>query len=231
MTRVADVNEFYDLLWELEQRYGHHTFADVSSWRGNPRFPQSGVYFVFERGELRAGRDDWHRVTRVGTHWVSAVRETSRATLASRLGNHRGREDGGRGDSSIFRVHIGSALTGRANWSDEGEGMAGAIPLQVSTYMRKNLSFVILPVFDAPSKDSLRRKIEVGAVRLLSNYRLEGPEVIDPPSKKWLGRKCVTKRQPDYVARSGLWNVDGVTREPDTEFIPLFKHCIKLAAA
>lgn len=229
-SRKDVLDRFYELLWDLEKSFGYHDFANLDSWKLASDFPSAGVYFVFEEGELRAGHSDWHRVTRVGTHWVSAVKPNSKATLAQRLLNHYGRSDGTGGDSSIFRVHIGSALTGRADWADLGESCAGDIPSQVSSYMRERMGFVILPIDDPPSKDSLRRKIEVGAVALLSNYNFNSDLAIDPASVGWIGRQCITKRSPhDHVARSGLWNVDGVTMSADANFLDAFAACVERA--
>jgi hypothetical protein len=71
---AADVHRFYALLGRLEEALGgSRTLADC---HGRMGWPQRGVYFFFEPGELR--RDGTRRVTRVGTH---ALTSTSKATL------------------------------------------------------------------------------------------------------------------------------------------------------
>lgn len=224
--RAASLSRFYDLLWLAEQRFGLHHFGDTSTWRANPVFPRSGVYFVFEKGELREGRADWHRVVRVGTHWVSTVRRGSTADLPRRLGNHYGSVSGDRGANSVFRVHIGSALAGgQPEWwlgPDRRElpiETVGELQQQISNHMREKMMFVVVPVDDPPSKLSLRRKIELGAVSLLSNFNSAEGSAIDEPSASWLGRQCVTKRVSGLIAKSGLWNVDGVAARPEDEFL------------
>lgn len=232
--RADNLDHFYELLWQAQQKFDLHSFADIGTWRANPRFPRAGVYFVFEKGEMRAGRSDWQRVVRVGTHWVSTVRVGSKADLPTRLGNHYGSADGSRGANSVFRVHLGSALAGgQPEWwlgADRAElpiDTIGAIQSRISHHMREKMSFVVVPIDDLPSKRSLRRVIEMGAISLLSNFHSELPDAIDPPSRSWLGRKCISKRDAMAVSKSGLWNVDGVRQTPDVGFLSAMRSAIE----
>src|ERR1700733_1291703 len=98
MSRSDDVNQFYETLKYLHQRVGGYRYLrDCTAKSG---WPQRGVYFFLENGEIRAD-GSMLRVTRVGTHAVSA---NSRTTLWSRLYTHRGPSDGrGNHRGSVFR--------------------------------------------------------------------------------------------------------------------------------
>src|SRR6266545_6277097 len=100
MPRRDDLNRLYGLLAELQGRLGGTRLLRDSAGRSG--WPTRGVYFFFERGELR---EDGHtpRVVRVGTQAVSTG---SKTTLWRRLALHRG----GNHRASVFRRHIGSAL-------------------------------------------------------------------------------------------------------------------------
>lgn len=218
VSRRQNIEIFYDLLWECEEKFGLWSFPEAFGAHKAGRFPDAGVYFFFESGELRAGRKNHHRVVRVGSHRVS---EGSCSRLVDRLAQHYGTTSGCGGDASIFRVHIGSAMTGDPAWADDLRSPQRAEIHQAVSDRIRQMDFVALPVDDGAGKGSDRRLIEIGAISLLSNYRLREPFWIDPPSPDWLGRKARAKRAstPDAIAASGLWNVDGVDQEPDARFL------------
>ncbi|ESY85128.1 hypothetical protein [Mesorhizobium sp. LNHC229A00] len=73
--------------------------------------------------------------------------------------------------------------------------------LAVSRYLQ-GLEVVLLEVDDEPSKESLRAKVEMQLIALLS----ESMRTIDYPSPDWLGLKSPVAQ----IRQSGLWNIRGV---------------------
>jgi hypothetical protein len=221
---AADLDRFYDLLRRLETALGGtRTLADC---HGRLGWPQRGVYFFFEPGEVR--RNGAPRVTRVGTHALTA---TSKATLWGRLAQHRGRESGG-GDhrGSIFRRHVGAALLARdgdpSNLAAATWGRGSSAPkevrlaehvheVEVSAYLRA-LPFLWVSVDDPPGRDSHRGIIERSTIGLLS---LRANPAADPPSANWLGRHALASE----IRTSGLWNVNHVNESYDSMFLEVLQ--------
>lgn len=223
--RRRDLDAFYTILDELRDRIGG--YRHLRDTGGRRDWPARGVYFFFERGELREdGRD--LRVVRVGTHAVSVG---SRTTLWNRLAQHRGTTagtfaGGGNHRGSIFRLHVGTALLNRgthpaevqATWgrgssADRATRMAEyALERDVSAHIGA-MPFLWLDVPDAAGKGSHRKIIESGAIALLSN---RGRPAIDPPSAGWLGRDA----DRAAIRESGLWNVNHVD---EYEYSALFE--------
>ena len=222
-SRRQNVDNFYNILWEAEQKFGLWDCKKLAEAHLSNKFYDSGVYFFYEPGELRAGHKNWGRIVRVGTHRVSLGKT---ATLFDRLKNHFGKEDGSGGNSSIFRVHVGSAMTGKADWwTGQPLKYTEKIQKEISRFMGA-LKFVVLPVNDDSGSDSDRSAIEKGTIALLSNYNVEEFEHIDPPSTSWLGARCITK-SPERISRSGLWNVHHVKRFPDPGVLELMNKWLK----
>ena len=74
MSRASDLGRLYDLLDRLEAKVGgKRRLADCT---GSMDWPERGVYFFFANEETRDATDQL-RVTRVGTHAVSAGSGTS----------------------------------------------------------------------------------------------------------------------------------------------------------
>ncbi|MFM8577587.1 MAG: hypothetical protein ACKOCN_02110 [Planctomycetaceae bacterium] len=221
--RHEALDRYYSLLEELAQRCGGP--RRLAECDGSMDWPERGVYFFFEAGETRAATDR-PRVVRVGTH---ALRP-SRATLWSRLAQHRGQvggsmPGGGNHRGSIFRLHVGTALLATGDWDDEirrtwGAGSAAPAhirkaesPLEraVTAHIGA-MPLLWLGVGDPPGPTSDRGLIEAGSIALLSNaYRAP----IDPPSADWLGRRA----DRDAVRQSGLWNVNHVYDPPQSAFL------------
>lgn len=111
-SRAADLERLYGLLAELAGRErGPRTLAHAS---GRGGWPNRGVYFFFETGEVRTSEQGL-RVVRVGTH---ALREGAGTTLWGRLAQHRGQvggrhPGGGNHRGSIFRLLVGTSLIRR----------------------------------------------------------------------------------------------------------------------
>jgi len=221
--RQEDLDRFYCLLARLQERCGG--MRKLSESDGRMGWPQRGVYFFFEPGEFREDGVT-PRVVRVGTHGL----KPTRSTLWGRLSQHRGNlggsmPGGGNHRGSIFRLHVGFALLATGGWSDDvratwGRGSSAPkevrqreFPLEraVSEHIG-SMPFLWAEVDDAPSASSERGVIERGAIALLSN--LDKP-AIDEPSNAWLGRSA----DRDVVRRSGLWNVNHVSKQHDPRFL------------
>ena len=228
--RIADTVRFYDLLGQLEDALGGA--RALAGCDGRMGWPQHGVYFFFEPGEIRSGSGRGRRVVRVGTH---ALKARSRATLWNRLSQHRGTADGSGGNhrGSIFRLLVGSALARRGgcerprSWGVEADARTAARRLgmhpeaikeseaglerRVSTYIGQ-LPLLWLEVPDAAGPDSERGRIERNAIALLSHARSGGA---DAPSAQWLGAYS----DRPLVRASGLWNNNHAEEDYDHAFL------------
>jgi hypothetical protein len=226
--RLRQIQRFYTIINELEQTVGGKRL--LANCHGRMGWPNRGVYFFFEHGELRSTSGEGMRVVRVGTH---ALKKGAKATLWGRLGQHKGIEKSGGGNhrGSVFRKHVGNALIQRDNWNGpptEKWGQGSKAPKNVrqfeqpleravSTYIR-SMPFLWLEVEDDPGPDSDRGVIERNVIALLSNYNAN-PESVDTPSPGWLGRYS----KSEEIKLSGMWNVKHVSGSYDREFLDLLK--------
>lgn len=224
--RRAELDRFYLLLAQVEMWNGGK--RRLATCHGGTGWPQRGIYFFFEDGELREDGVT-PRVVRVGTH---ALRP-SKSTLWSRLSQHKGNTDGsmpggGNHRGSIFRLHVGTALLDSGNWPEVTRGSwsvgntappdvrRAEYPLECAVSQHIGaMPFLCLDVNDPPGPESDRGVVEAGAIALLSNL---GREAIDAPSADWLGRHADRR----LVRESGLWNVDHVHDLPDGQFLDVF---------
>jgi hypothetical protein len=213
-----DLDRLYQLLQVLESLPGQG--GQLAEYAGSSGWPDRGVYFFREPGELR--RDgSTQRIVRVGTHAVSA---NARSRLWGRLRAHRGgRDGGGNHRGSIFRLHVGVALLAKAGsavtlptWSigqsakrDIRDGERAHERAVSDVIGRMSVLWVDVP--DEPGPGSARAGIERNAIALLSN-RLSP---LDPPGSDWLGRHSVRKE----IRESGLWNLKHVTEAYDPSFL------------
>lgn len=224
MSKQADTMKFYELLDELKHRIGgKRLFSDINApatWLQEP-----GVYFIFEPGEDRSGSGESWRVVRVGK---------SSRPLKKRLREHRGNSNNG-GDHrrSIFRKHVGSAfiqngtVTSVESWGKRSRFKEASKPdkaaiREAECPVEKRVSEHIgtMWVIGVPVADKDKRAcIEQNAIALLSGYL----EVIDPPSKGWLGRDCCNHER---VMSSGLWNNHHVARNYEPAFLNILEERI-----
>jgi hypothetical protein len=218
MQKTDSINRFYDILQVLENKVGG--CRRLSECHGDMNWPQRGVYFFFERGEMRT-QGSRMRVVRVGTH---ALKRDSRTTLWDRLRAHRGtlggeRAGGGNHRGSIFRLHVVTAILKReglekqyatwgvGSWAKKKiRKLEYPVEKKVSSYIGL-MPFLWLEVDDAPGPQSERAYIERNSINILSNYGKLETESAHTPSDSWLGRCC----RNALVQESGLWNVDHVT--------------------
>lgn len=129
MTAIDDLETFFQLLGDLEDRVGGKRL--LAECHGRMNWPERGVYFFFEPGERRGAPGQGARVVRVGTH---ALKTGGRTTLWKRLSQHKGSAQTGGGNhrGSIFRLLIGDALIRRddradqATWGIKGDAGAAA---------------------------------------------------------------------------------------------------------
>jgi len=192
-------------------------------------WPQRGIYFFFEEGEVRSNSGDGARVVRVGTH---ALTPGSKTKLWKRLSQHRGTAstDGGNHRGSIFRLIVGAALAGKyaetavPSWGC-GNSANREIRLQeldqerrVSSVIRA-MPFLWLEINDEPGPQSLRGLIERNAIALISNY---GRPCLDSLSLSWLGRFCDREK----VRHSGLWNQNHVDEQYNPAFLDSLERLI-----
>lgn len=223
MARGDDLDQLYGLFAELAERVGG--MRRLRDCTGYMDWPDRDVYFFFTDDERRE-RSDQRRLTRVGTHAVSAGSGTS---LWNRLRTHRGPtsgtyEGGGNHRGSVFRKRVGEATIERDGIHDGyphwGEGYTAdrdrrldeyALERRVSSFVR-NLPFLWIDVDDEPGPESDRAFIERNMIALVSNYE---SEPIDPRDDDWLGNVSPCEEIRD----SGLWNVDHVGKQYDPIFL------------
>jgi hypothetical protein len=226
--RLEDLRTFYTLLDKLAEKVGGpRRLGDL--WP-DLDIPERGLYFFFEPGEMRFKSGVGPKVVRVGTH---ALKEGAVSTLAGRIGQHKGSDNGGNHRGSIFRMLIGQALQARGDmelcrsWNIPGsigsaarklslspesiKEMERPIETAVSRYMA-DLRYLWLNVDDPPGPDSHRAFIERNSIALLSNV---SKPAIDEASSTWLGQFSSRER----VRRSGLWNNNHVNEEYDPTFL------------
>lgn len=227
--RLSDLKRFYHAMDSLEVKLeGFRTLAACSA---KNNWPRRGVYFFFEESEKRSDSGKGPRIVRVGTHGLKAG---SRASLWSRLSQHRGGAIGCGGNhrGSIFRLLLGQALASRdqllvPSWGVGSSGSAAAIRLSIGVEAIKSseqpleqlvtktiggMPFLFLEVDDEPGPTSLRGYIERNTISLLSNFNLEP---FDAPSSGWLGKHSNRER----VRGSGLWNNNHVDEKYDPAFL------------
>ena len=229
MQRASDLDEFYRLLHQLEDRIGGK--RRLGDCHGRMNWPQRGVYFFFEPGQSRSTEPSSARVTRVGTH---ALIRKSRTTLWRRLRQHRGTitPRGGNHRGSIFRLCVGEALMNRGHRTAALEhwGRGSSAPREVMLAERPHetlvseylgaMTILYLPVPDDPGSQSARGVIERNSIALLSACRHPSP---DPQSPTWLGQ--FSSRDP--IRQSGLWNNRHVDEDYDPDFLHLFDDLIQ----
>ncbi len=220
MDRIEATRLFYGCMNELESRIGgRRCLAEAT---GHMRWPDRGVYFFFESGELRSGSGEGARVVRVGTH---ALKTGSGTTLWGRLRQHRGtlRPPGGNHRGSVFRKLVGDALMaqtpslGISTWGDKSSASRQvreaerSLECMVSRRIG-NMTVLYLAIEDASGPDSRRGFIERNSIALLSGY---AGDPIDAPSADWLGHHSTRER----VKRSGLWNNNHVDENVHSQFL------------
>lgn len=228
----SDLDRFYTAMRKLSSLPGQG--LALGECHGRMNWPDRGVYFFVEPGEVRRDAKEEPRVVRVGTHAVSTG---ARSTLWPRLRAHRGTSSSGTGNhrGSVFRRHVGQAILSRGastrskvpTWGVGSNAprpvrmREAALESDVTAYMAATRVFWV-DVPDAAGPESMRAYIERNAVALLANKL--NPR--DRPSKSWLGRWS----DREEIRRSGLWNVDFVRENYDPRFLHSFEGCVERMA-
>lgn len=220
-----DLETFYSLLGAV--REGIRGPRWLRQCNGRMPWPEKGVYFFLEPREIRFNKD-CIRITRVGTH---AVSRGATSTLWGRLRTHRGiGSRGGAHRSSVFRLHVGSAILSKAGRQDQfahwGRGVRAdkeiltheaLLESEVSAYIG-DMEVLYLNINDAPSSVSDRAYIEKNAIALLSR----AGSAVDPPSESWLGLFSPSLA----IRRSGLWNLNYVNGPYDRNFLEVLRYYV-----
>ncbi len=218
------VERFYSLLGDLSRKLnGPRILGECC---GRDAWPERGVYFFYEPGEMRRANTSRPRVVRVGTH---ALGDGHGSSLWSRLRAHRGGKDGvGNHSGSIFRKHVGAATInrdklrhptwGRRSVTAAEKRLTLDLERRVSEYLAAT-SVLWLEVDDAPGRKSDRAIIETNAIALLSRHG----DFTDGPSAAWLGRYSSSEK----VRGSGLWNVDDVGTDYKSTFLDTMERRIR----
>lgn len=217
----AMLPRFDKLLRQLEKH--QNGGRRLSQSDGRQDWPDRGIYLITEP----VGPEGRKMVTRVGTHAVSAG---SRTTLWNRVSTHRGTGHGGGSHrSSIFRAHVGRALSRRdpsvrapASW---GVGQTAEASIRAAeAEMEGRVSATIgamdllwLDVPDAAGPRSDRAYLERNIIGLLSRANLLGSR--QAPTPTWLGADSSDWR----IAASGLWNLDHLFHRPDPRFLDVLE--------
>ncbi|MFB4300394.1 hypothetical protein [Actinomadura sp. NTSP31] len=225
--RRLATDRFYAILDELTERLGGPRLlkncTQADGW------PQYGVEFFLEDGQVRAGENRL-RVVRVGSHALGA---TSQATFWTRLAQHRGPVSGskagvGNHRGSIFRQHVGSALLQTGRWSAEVQmswGQRKVSPAQreaeypLERAVSERIGALPLLWLEVPDREH-RISIRANSIALLS--RCNGGT--HPISPGWLGLDA----RNDNVCRSGLWNSEHVDDPYDPAFLDLMEARLRL---
>lgn len=210
-------------LWSAQ-----HGGRVINETDGRQNWPKRGVYLILENKSNKARGSGIPRIVRVGTHAVSAG---SRTTLWDRLSTHRGTVAGGGSHrSSIFRLHVGRALTQQSpletwpqTWSVGQTANADirTLEAQLEGEVSREIGrmrILWLDIPDEPGPASERAYIERNLIAILSRAGLLSPISY----RSWLGM-----HSPDWrIAASGLWNLNHVFARPDADFLNRFESCV-----
>lgn len=192
----------------------------IEETNGRQIWPARGVYFILAPTH-GGGRGLMPRIVRVGTH---AISQGSKTSLWNRLSTHRGTAGGGGSHrSSIFRLHVGRALSRFAegeSWPETwAQGQSAPLAVRQGEERLEHevsrkigvMNVLWLDIADEAGPHSERAYIERNAIGLLSRIGLlRGNAEAD-----WLGRFSSDWR----IASSGLWNLNHLFRRPDVDFI------------
>lgn len=171
------------------------------------KIPLNGLYILFEQGECAHGVN---RIVRVGTH-------TGQNQLRSRLNQHFLIENK---DRSIFRKNIGRAILNKRKdpffekWEFDltprlakvkyssviDSAKQKAMEKEVSTYIQRSFSFVVLQIDEKKERLELESKI-ISTVSLCDRCKA---------SPNWLGLSSPKAK----IRESGLWLVNELYKQP-----------------
>jgi hypothetical protein len=199
---MSDHNtQITDEIYALAQSLGRHNHET------NPAgLLSNGIYFFFEQGEtIRWRNATIDRIVRIGTHKKDG-------RFKKRIRQHYGNVNSLRGNKngSVFRKHLGGALSRRVNskdprlneWLKQGGRSYLEVEELVSRRLRESFTYCCFRV-DSPEE---RNVLERGLIALIAQHP------IGRPSAKWLGKHAASEK----IVQSGLWNTQHITASPLT---------------
>ncbi|HVT92885.1 MAG TPA: hypothetical protein VHD76_08570 [Bryobacteraceae bacterium] len=205
------------------------TFLSFQACKGGSLWPTAGVYLFFDTEQTRLFEASQPKVIRVGTHGVS---DGSISTLWQRLKAHKGDLNGlGNHRTSIFRLHVGTALIRRGklscpSWGSVERPSAKELKSEadverlVSDYIGR-LHLCFLPITDPASKRSDRAYVEQNLIAIMSGP----PGPVECAAEGWLGFDCTHRA----VQSSSLWNVNHTEESFDPGFLKVLEHYVEVA--
>lgn len=229
MSRINDLDRFYNIMQKLEIRLGGKRILDKCN--GRMPWPNRGVYFFYEEGERRDNSD--LRVVRVGTH---ALKQGSSSSLWKRLNQHKGTDKGrypggGNHRGSVFRLHVGTAVISKnalkvPSWSvgSSAKGIIREVEYPVEKLVSQHIGsmpFLLVNVNDEAGPNSIRGYIERNSIALLSNSGKS--KLLDLPSPTWLGKYAWKEK----ISDAGIWNVNHVDEPYEREFLGKLQNIVE----
>lgn len=194
MSRICQ--ELHDLV-NIQPRF-YYPSSDIS-------IPNSGIYFMFENGEVAHGKD---RIVMIGTH-------RSEGGLISRIKQHYTNDK----DGSIFRKNIGRSILNvrqdpyaaiweidmskRRNQEEHSllriKEYEKTIEAEVSWYIKENFSFCAIEVDNKDERLKLKAKL-IATISQCDECR---------PSCNWFGLNSPVQD----IRESGMWQEKGLDGE------------------
>lgn len=141
------------------------------------KIPKNGVYIMFENGETAHPCDFNERIVRIGIN-------EQQDRLPRRVKSHYN----GTVRTSVFRKHLRAAIAER-----DGIAVDKVTEQQISDYIRKNITFVVIEVNDKKKREELEKALIATVAQC--------PEC--KASDKWLGKYCAAPK----IRNGKLWNV------------------------
>lgn len=178
---IMDCKELHERLRRAGARFIYPGVQDNSCDRricsDFTKIPMNGVYIMFENGETAHPCDFNERIVRIGIN-------EQQDRLPQRLKSHYN----GTVRTSVFRKHIGTAIAER-----DGIAVDKVTEQQISDYIRKNITFVVIEVNDKKKREELEKALIATVAQC--------PEC--KASDKWLGKYCAAPK----IRNGKLWNV------------------------
>lgn len=178
---IMDCKELHERLRRAGARFIYPGVQDNSCDRricsDFTKIPKNGVYIMFENGETAHPCDYNERIVRIGIN-------EQQDRLPRRVKSHYN----GTVRTSVFRKHLRAAIAER-----DGIAVDKVTEQQISDYIRKNITFVVIEVNDKKKREELEKALIATVAQC--------PEC--KASDKWLGKYCAAPK----IRNGKLWNV------------------------
>ena len=180
-TMIMDCKELHERLRRAGARFIYPGVQDNSCDKricsDFTKIPKNGVYIMFENGETAHPCDYNERIVRIGIN-------EQQDRLPRRVKSHYN----GTVRTSVFRKHLRAAIAER-----DGIAVDKVTEQQISDYIRKNITFVVIEVNDKKKREELEKALIATVAQC--------PEC--KASDKWLGKYCAAPK----IRNGKLWNV------------------------